>query len=138
VGKYSSFKHEPEAKPRRDNPIWRGIGCLLMIVVPVISYAAAYLTLVALVPLGLVPYQLLVTPQVPDWLWYVPAVARFVQALVGQPALYAMLLFTFVYILLTGGVLSLLYAIVYQAFGPPRYGPLDAPAAGIKAKRYTR
>ena len=40
-------RHRPTVRRRegeigRQHPIWRGIGCLLIVIVPVISFAAAW------------------------------------------------------------------------------------------------
>ena len=40
--------------------------------------------------------------------------------------------------LLIGGVISVIYALMYRFIGPSRYGPTDAPPPKIKTKRYTR
>ena len=51
----------------------------------------------------------------------------------------AILLLTVVYTVFIGGVLSLMYAFIYRAFGPPKYGPQDAPPIRPrKVKKYTR
>jgi hypothetical protein len=35
-------------------------------------------------------------------------------------------------------VMSVIYGYIYQIFGPPRYGPTDAPPPKVKAKPYKR
>lgn len=124
--------------PRKPRPLWRGIGCLLIVIVPVLSYAAAVVTMPFFLQRGLVPRTLLVTPQLPDWLWVLPVLARMLQFLFVRYAIYANLLLTFLYLLVIGGSFSLLYAAMYRIVGPSRFGPLDAPPPKIKVKKYKR
>ena len=138
MGKYKSSVSERGIQPKQRPPIWRGIGCLLIILVPVISYAAAELSLPFFLNQGLVPRELLFTPRVPDWLWYAPMLAQIVQSLIGQYAFLAILILTFIYTLFIGTVISIFYAFMYRIISPKRYGPLDAPPPRIKVKKYKR
>jgi hypothetical protein len=138
MGKYRKSIRVKEKK-REQHPIWRGIGCLIIIIVPVLSYVTALVTFPLYYQAGLVPNDLLGTPQVPTWMWYSPNLAGFVQAIIGQANLKAMLLLAFVYMLILGGLMSLIYALIYRYFGPPKYGPTDAPPIRAKkVKKYTR
>lgn len=138
MGKYQRSVRVKEKK-REQHPIWRGIGCLMIIIIPVLSYAIASLTFEYYYTAGVVPYQFLGTPRVPDWMWVSPNVASFIQAVIGQPNLWALLALTFVYTLVLGGLISLFYAFLYRRLGPPRYGPKDAePVRSRKIKKYTR
>jgi hypothetical protein len=138
MGKYKSSVSERGIQPKQRPPIWRGIGCLLIILVPVISYAAAELSLPFFLNQGLVPRELLFTPRVPDWLWYAPMLAQIVQSLIGQYAFFAILILTFIYTLFIGTVISIFYAFMYRIISPKRYGPMDAPPPRIKVKKYKR
>jgi hypothetical protein len=42
------------------------------------------------------------------------------------------------YIVIFGGIISVIWALIYRVVGPPRYGPLDAPTPDIKVKTYKR
>ena len=119
-------------------PIWRGIGCLLMIIIPVVSYAASVMTMPYLRGLGLIPVDLLFTPQLPSWIWAAPVLARMFQFLFVRYGIFATLLLTSIYIVLIGGTISVLYAFMYRLTAPARYGPLDAPPPKRKIKKYTR
>jgi drug/metabolite transporter (DMT)-like permease len=87
---------------------------------------------------GLIPRQLMATPQTPDWMWIAPAVAQTFQFLFGRPGILATLVLTFIYILFIGGVMSVFYAFMYQLAAPSRYGPMDAPPIRTKVKKYKR
>lgn len=138
MGKYKSSVSHKGTQPKQAPPIWRGIGCLLIILVPVLAYATAELTFPFFLNLGLVPRDLLFTPRVPDWLWLAPMLAQIVQTLIGRYAFLAILILTFIYILFIGTIISILYAFMYRIAAPSRYGPLDAPPPRIKVKKYKR
>jgi hypothetical protein len=138
MGKYQSGVKHQEPQARGPQPIWRGIGCLLIVLVPILAYAAADLSLPFFREQGLVPRQLLATPQTPDWLRIAPVVAQTYQTLFGRPGVLATLLLTFIYILFIGGIMSVFYAFIYRLSAPSRYGPLDAPTIRTKVKKYKR
>lgn len=138
MGKYAPSVRRSNIKPERPHPVWRGIGCLIMIIVPVLSYAAASVTMPALREAGLVPYDLMGTPRVPDWMWISPVVAGFFQRIIGRPMFSAIMLLTVLYIIFLGGFFSFAYALLYRFVGPPRYGPTDAEPVRKKIRKYTR
>ena len=138
MGRYRDTIATKQEKAKGPHPIWRGIGCLIIIFVPILSFAAANVTMPFFLNRGLVPPELLGTPQLPDWLWYVPMLAQIVHFLFVRPSIFAILLLTFLYILILGGVFSVIYALMYQMVAPPKYGPMDAPPSRAKVKKYKR
>jgi hypothetical protein len=140
MGKYSSSSFKRiEPKPDGPHAVWRGIGCLMMLIVPAISIAAG----IATVKYGLahnwaIPYQLLLAPRLPDFFYKLSGLVVIFYPLTQIPYLYAYIVTSLLYIVLIGGVISVVYAFIYRAVGPSRYGPLDAPPPKIKTKRYTR
>jgi hypothetical protein len=138
--KYSTVSRQaPSRKIRQVHPIWRGIGCLFTILIPIISYAGAYLT----VEYGLdhgwpIPNQLLGFPRLPDFIYRSDALAAFLSPITTWNNLYANLALAFVYMLLLGGLLALVNALVYQFAGPPRWGPQDIPPPKFRTRRYKR
>lgn len=137
MGRTTVYTQETDNRAKQ-SPIWRGIGCLMIIIIPVISYIAAVLTMPFLLQRGLVPRELLFTPELPPWIWYVPVVARALQFLFVRYAIAATLLLTIFFIMIIGTVFSIFYALMYRVAGPPKYGPLDAPPPKKKIKKYTR
>ncbi len=139
MGKYQTFR-PPERKRRRSvHPIWRGIGCLLMIILPVISYVAA----VQVIQYGLkarwpLPRELFVPITPPRILWEVPALVPVLSWLTRQRNLVAYLSVAFLILVFLGGFFSVFYAALYRFLGPPRYGPLDVPPPKHKPKPYRR
>ena len=67
-------------------------------------------------------------------------IAEFVRegAMAYLKSQYTVVTKIFLILVVFSGVLSIVYAIIYQVVGPPRYGPLDEPAPKKRAKRYTR
>ena len=140
MGKYTTYKKAPP-KPRNlgVHPVMRGIGCIMMIVVPVLSYGIALLLLDyglrqgwPLPPSWLGPlkiHPLLLSLRGLDPVW---------NFLLRQNNLIAILVFTVAITFVIGGLMSVLYGYIYTLFGPPQYGPQDAPPIRAKVKRYKR
>ena len=140
MGKYTSSSRK-RLPPKHDGPhaIWRGIGCLMMLIVPAISIAAG----VTIIDYGVrhnwpIPYQLLIAPSLPNFFYKSSGLLTIFYPLTQIQFLYAYIAISVLFIILLGGVISLLYAFIYRFVGPSRYSPLDAPPPKIKTKRYTR
>ena len=140
MGKYTTYKKAPP-KPRNlgVHPVMRGIGCIMMIVVPVLSYGIALLLLDYALrqgwpvpPSWLGPFRihpLLLSLRGLDPVW---------NFLLRQNNLIAILILTAAITFVIGGLMSVLYGYIYTLFGPPQYGPQDAPPIRAKVKRYKR
>ena len=139
MGKYTSRVKKP-SMPKRNtvNPYMRGIGCLLMMVVPFFSYVAG--NMLAEKRFG---YQ--VIP--PEWYGYIsipPFVANFTGLnkvfgfLAGIPHLSATLVLALVVLIIVGGIISVIFGWIYSLFAPSQYGPMDVPPPRVKTKKYKR
>ena len=137
MGKYSKYQRKSEKKPEA-NPIWRGIGCILIVVVPVISYALMVILTPAIVATGLVPYALLGYVKFPEWVLRTPILSDIALFIGGINDLGLKLIAFFVILLLVAAIFSLLYSLVSQVIGPPRYSDKDAPPSTHKGKIYKR
>lgn len=138
MGRYKDTQKAVEQKAAGPPPIWRGIGCMLIFLVPVISYAAADLSMPFFLKQHLVPQELLVTPHAPDWLQVMPVLDQMFNSLLGHAGILATLSLTLIYMLFIAGILTVLYAFMYQMSTPSRYGPMDAPPPRTKVKKYKR
>jgi hypothetical protein len=125
MSKYSSYSRRASAKPRpwRVHPIWRGIGCIFMIIVPIMSYAGAILLVqwdakTRWIP---IPKEFARTITIPFVDWRIRYFG-------------ANLIVTLVLAMVGFAVLMSLYALVYRAVGPQR-SPLDAPPIRRKTRR---
>jgi hypothetical protein len=117
MSKYDNFSPRARgpARPWSIHPVWRGIGCIMMILIPVVAYAGAVLLVQENVKQG--------------WL---PVPIEFARAidlpyLGTQPYLLANLLVALVLSLIGFGIFTMFYSFLYQLMGPSNLGPLDAP-----------
>jgi hypothetical protein len=140
MGKYTFVRQEPP-KPRNAgvHPVMRGIGCIMMIVVPILAYGTAVL----LVNYGAsqgwpIPPDWLGTPTFHPLLWRLQGLVVVLNFLQGQTNLTANLVFAAAITIVIGGIMSIIYGYVYSIFGPPRYGPTDEPPPRVKVKPYKR
>lgn len=139
--KYTNASQRRRSTPREleVHAIWRGIGCLLILIVPTISFLLAIATIqVAVDQNWPMPYQLMGYPIMPDLLWKAAGLTSLLGFIQNQKNLYAVLAVTIVYVVVFSAVVSVIYAFIYRYVGPARYGPQDAPPPKINVKRYKR
>jgi hypothetical protein len=139
MSKYNSFQKGKEVPKNSIHPVWRGIGCLITILTPIISWAAAAVCL----EFGQKQqwpflYQLSANIRFSAIFYQIPLVKIGANFISSIPYLQALILFFVLFLVLFSGVFSVINAVLYRMFGPPRYSPLDAPAPRVKTKRYTR
>ena len=130
MSRYSSAAHKRvEAKKVGPHPIWNALGCLMLIVVPAMSIAGAVYTVQTGLAAGWpFPPQLLRPILLPGWvLTYLPGMASLLRQIFSIDYLMAYAAISILYMILLGGLISILYAFLYRFAGPPKYGPLDAP-----------
>ena len=141
MGKHTSYQKQKERAQRGQvHPVMRGIGCILMAIVPIISYGSAVL----LVNYGLtkgwpIPPNWLGTPDIYPLLRRLSGLNVVLDFLQAQTNLTANIIFAIAIAVLIFGVMSMLYGYMFKIMGPPEYGPTDAPPIrGVKVKRYKR
>lgn len=128
MSKYDKFNQgsRMQERPWKIHPIWRGIGCLMMLLIPIMSYAGAVVLVQANLEQGWLPMpgELLQTVTIP----FVGDVEQF----------FAVVIVTVLLMIIGFGVVTILYSLIYSAVGPPRLGPLDAPPVrnSPKKKKY--
>jgi hypothetical protein len=120
------------------HPIWRGIGCILIIVVPLLAFVLTVVFIPTIIATGKVPNQLLGHVHFPDWAFKVRIVADIAGYISSLDNLWLNIITFFVVLLILTGVASLLYSLIYTLVGPARYSALDAPPTKYKAKVYKR
>ncbi len=125
MAKYTMYgrNQPPSPRPWRVHPVWRGIGCVMMVIIPIVSYTGAALLVEANRHQGWLPMpaELMTTVSIPY--------------LIAIPHLFANLLVTVVLIFIGYGGLMILYALFYRLVGPPSLSPLDAPPERRKRRR---
>jgi hypothetical protein len=132
------YARKNEERPWKVHPIWRGIGCFMAIIMPLMAWAGAELFLQTntWVPLPPELSQRVLIPLSKQGT--IDAVSSSINSfLSGLEVTYGKIFFTFVFLFLGYGVLSILYSIMYRIVGPPRYSELDArPMPAPKRRRY--
>ncbi len=124
MGKYS---HEPVRPERqwRIHPVWRGIGFVWLILIPVMSYALAKIfsqmnTQNKWLPVSPeLARQIVINPYTLPSGVTIP-LNKLVDIFPWGPHYYIELLFWAGFIFLGFGLLSVFYAFLYRSFGPPR------------------
>ena len=101
------------------HPIWRGVGFLMMILIPGLSFVAS-----------------LIVVQENNKQGWVPIPTEFLSKWV-DPYLFIYIGLTILFSIVLYFVFQMFTFIIYRYFGPPRYGPLDAPPIDIKIKKRT-
>jgi hypothetical protein len=127
MGYTREYLTRPQMKKRpwEVHPIWRGIGCIMIILVPILSYISA----VILVEMNTVE----------SWVPSPAVIMRTVTIPIvhfSVPHLYANMLAAGVLILISYAGLMVLYALVYSIVGPSKLGPLDAEPVRRPPRQY--
>jgi len=127
MSKYKFVDQARREKPKPTiHPIWRGVGFLMMVLIPVVSYSLTEVLILQnsqknWVPL---PYDLMAKPT--DLFW------------AGDPLLYVKIISTLFFALFFFALFTLITSIVNRAFGGPRYGPYDVPPIEGKVRKKAR
>jgi hypothetical protein len=142
MSKYSSSHRKEFKRPYKIHPIWRGIGLMILIIIPIVAWAATQEMVKFSVESEVPEIQTFVkglsTPfKFPDWVRSVPYLNEFTRWIRSIPMLKLQLVYFFMVILVLSGILSVIYGLIYRA-AVPRYAPLDEPAPKVRAKKYTR
>lgn len=129
MGRFNKYEHQGRSKPRpyKVHPIWQGIGCLMLIVIPILSYAGAVLLVEENMTRHWLPAPAVLMQTV-----FIPVVGISVQHL------YANLLAAFLLALCGFAILTMIYGMLYGAIGPSRYGPLDTHPDEFRPRKRRR
>jgi hypothetical protein len=119
MAKYTMYEQRPKKNPAKQppHPVWRGIGCALMIIIPIISFVIGdYLvTNAKLFKWVVIPREMLV-------------------AVYKDPLILVRILYTAIFIVVLYLLLTAATFIINRFFGPPRYGPQDIPLDKVERK----
>ena len=138
MGKYGSFKQEVYKRPYDVHPIWRGIGCLMMILIPLMAIVGAVVMIDEGTKAGWpIPPELLGYPRLPAMAFQLPVIDNIAIAISSVNNLYGIIAISFVFMILGFAIISMVYSFAFKVMGPPRYTPLDAPEVP-RGKRYKR
>ena len=139
MSKYTKYQKPRKMKEKRIHPIWRGIGCILALFLPVISYFLS----IELINFGLanewpIPREILGYVHIPRQVWIVNLPSSVINPINRFPNLVAVVLFTFVILILLTGLISWIYSLLYRFIGPPQLSPIDAAPIKTKNVRKSR
>lgn len=121
MSKYSMYQKELPPNPSKmpPHPVWRGIGCILLVVVPTVSFIAASFLVKNR---GSIDWLLIPEDIVFPRIWDPFILVKLVYALILTFVILALItMFTF---------------LSSKIFGPKKYGPVDVPPE--EAKRTLR
>lgn len=120
MSKHKIYRTETPPKPSKLplHPIWRGIGCVLLIFIPLLSYLASS--------------SLINNRQQISWL-VIPQDLIFSQF--RDSYIVIKLLYAGILVLAIGAVLALVTFALNRIFGPSRYGPHDIPPEKVRKLR---
>lgn len=111
------MKEKERQRRKRHNPVWRGVGCLTIVILTV---AAFYFS-----------GWFLAQNQANTWIYLPPEVIRPPFAAALPPFLVARLVVAFIFMVLAFGAMSLIYAIAF----PMQLGETDAPPMRRERRR---
>jgi hypothetical protein len=122
------YRKQQEERPWKINPIWRGIGCFLILLIPIMAWFAADLFL------HFGP-RIINSPELnkPLTIKYIQiaeidrVIADLNQFIVSQHLVGGQFFYFFLFMIIGFGILAFVYAVLYHVAGPPRYGPFDVP-----------
>ena len=130
--------HVREKRKKGINPIWRGLGCIAMFLLPVASFGLTLVFSPLISASGLAPMELLGYIKFPLWMYKWGVSADIANFFGGIKDLGLNLIVFFVILIIISGIASLIYVAVMQVIGPPRYSEKDAPPSAYKPKVYKR
>ena len=139
MSKYTKYQKPTIIKENKIHPIWRGIGCILALILPVVSYFLS----IEFVNYGLannwpIPKELLGYVHNPGQIWVINLPTNIIKPITSYPNLLAVILLTFVILILLTGLISWFYSLLYRVIGPPHLSPLDAPPIKTRNVRKSR
>jgi len=127
------YRKEQHERPWKINPAWRGIGCVLFLLIPIMSWVAATLILQSYQNIAL-PYGMTRVVVIPYT--HIGEIDRLItqinQYFVSTGFMTGQLFLTVILAFVGYGIMAFLYAILYKIAGPPRYGPFDVPPGSVK------
>jgi hypothetical protein len=139
MSKYQRYYVQPATeKPWKVHPVWRGIGCLFMIIIPVMSYAGALMLVRANLRGNWFPVPAELANQV-DFSRITNFLPLLKPVLDGLGRIYYIDLLTTILLMVVGfGLLTIVYSLLYSAAGGNQRSPLDAPPVRSSPRRKSR
>lgn len=116
--KHSMFRTEFPPKPSKlpMHPVWRGIGLILMVILPVGSYLLASMLIEnkERFPWVIIPSDIILNSYPTD------------------PLILVRIFYALIILLILAAILAFFTFLISSLFGPDRYDPYDVPPDRIK------
>jgi quinol-cytochrome oxidoreductase complex cytochrome b subunit len=107
--KHSMFSGKVEKKEGvSPHPVWRGIGCILIVLIPALSYLGATI--------------LIDNRNAIPWIVIPPEI---VLSKYSDPLIFVKILYTALITLIVFLIIAIITFIIDKFLGPPKYGPFD-------------
>ncbi len=123
-----NYQHEHQQRPWKVNPIWRGIGCILFLLIPIMSWFGTTIFLQSNQTIVL-PVELTRVVAIPYT--HIAQIDRVILTInryfSDTGFVFSQVFFTVILSIIGFGLLAFIYALMYRAAGPSRYGPFDVP-----------
>ncbi len=135
------FEDKRRQKKKEIPSGWRGIGCLLMLILPVFSYLAA-IQLLRIDAVYRLFYRmspgLFGAPSLHPYLWKLKGITSLLNTIYSWTNLEVNLVVGVIVLIALSGIISVIYGFMYRAVAPPKYGPTDAPPPKYKPRKHSR
>ncbi len=139
MSKYQMYQMRQKRVRRRGvHPIWQGIGCVMLIVIPLLAWGIEEILFqIALQQRWPIPYEWTLPPRWPQWMWQLSFLRPFLNSTQSWTHFTARLVAWIAVMFLLWSMIFLVYAIVYKMGAPsdPVRELLPPPS---KVKRYRR
>lgn len=121
--RYARYRHEPDDEKVTVHPVWRGIGCIFVLIAPILSIAIGN----EIVLSGFIQ-QYVRFPR--NWMrpFTIPGLNYTIEAFYGTLVVAVVVMFLLFTIYFTT------YAALYKISAPSPYGPTDVPPIRKKKK----
>jgi hypothetical protein len=122
------YQREHQKRPWKVHPIWRGIGCALILLIPIMSWFGSTMFLESNQTIVL-PWELTRVVAIPYT--HIAELDRVIVSINHYFAdtgfVFGQIFFTIILSFIGFGILAFIYALMYRVAGPSRYGPFDVP-----------
>ena len=120
MAKHNMFRKELPTAPDKHplHPIWRGIGCIMAVVLPVVSFIVS---------------TLLFENQ-EQFKWMIVPQELMLKNNPKDPLLLAKLVYAAIILFIIAAILAIITFFVNKLLGPSKYGPYDVPPERVQKR----
>lgn len=137
MAKYRTYLPQKPAKPREPHPVWRGIGCVILIAMPILAWGIGEGVLQWALKGNLnLPAEWLTPPQWPGWMWRLQPLYPLLAYTQTWQYFLARVIFYIAALLFLSAFITTLYAFLYARLAPR--DPTRDLVPRRKIRRYRR